>query len=193
MKYQAKSSALSQASECIILGVYENNEFSKSFNEIDHASQGYLNGLVKSGEINGKLGQSVLLRDLQGVAAKRILIVGCGKKGELSERQYKQLIQSLLKAVKDANIREVVSYLTEIELKDRDLYWNIRFAIETIEYTNYQFDQFKSQKAEIASSESFTFNSDCEHATKCMQSGLFSRTSEKISGKFYRTFFECCG
>lgn len=168
MKYQAKSSALSQASECIILGVYENNEFSKSFNEIDHASQGYLNGLVKSGEINGKLGQSVLLRDLQGVAAKRILIVGCGKKGELSERQYKQLIQSLLKAVKDANIREVVSYLTEIELKDRDLYWNIRFAIETIEYTNYQFDQFKSQKAEIASLESFTFNSDCEQAQRAI-------------------------
>ena len=168
MKYQAKSSALSQASECIILGVYENNEFSKSFNEIDHASQGYLNGLVKSGEISGKLGQSVLLRDLQGVAAKRILIVGCGKKGELSERQYKQLIQSLLKAVKDANIREVVSYLTEIELKDRDLYWNIRFAIETIEYTNYQFDQFKSQKAEIASLESFTFNSDCEQAQRAI-------------------------
>ena len=168
MKYQAKSSALSQASECIILGVYENNEFSKSFNEIDHASQGYLNGLVKSGEISGKLGQSVLLRDLQGVAAKRILIVGCGKKGELSERQYKQLIQSLLKAVKDANIREVVSYLTEIELKDRDLYWNIRFAIETIEYTNYQFDQFKSQKADIASLESFTFNSDCEQAQRAI-------------------------
>lgn len=168
MKYQAKSSALSQASECIILGVYENNEFSKSFNEIDHASQGYLNGLVKSGEISGKLGQSVLLRDLQGVAAKRILIVGCGKKGELSERQYKQLIQSLLKAVKDANIREVVSYLTEIELKDRDLYWNIRFAIETIEYTNYQFDQFKSQKAEIASLEFFTFNSDCEQAQRAI-------------------------
>ena len=125
MKYQAKNTALSQASDCIVLGIYENNEFSKSFHEIDQLTQGYLNDLVKSGELSGKLAQTVLLRDLQGLAAKRLLIVGCGKKGELSERQYKQIIQAVLKTLKETNAHEVVSYLTEIELKDRDLYWNI--------------------------------------------------------------------
>ncbi|VEH67403.1 Uncharacterised protein [Rodentibacter pneumotropicus] len=29
MKYQAKLTTLSQPSECIVIGVYENNEFSK--------------------------------------------------------------------------------------------------------------------------------------------------------------------
>ena len=29
MKYQAKNTALSQTTDCIVLGVYENNEFSK--------------------------------------------------------------------------------------------------------------------------------------------------------------------
>ena len=47
MKYQAKNTALSQASDCIVLGIYENNEFSKSFHEIDQLTQGYLNDLVK--------------------------------------------------------------------------------------------------------------------------------------------------
>ncbi|BFU63738.1 leucyl aminopeptidase [Rodentibacter abscessus] len=164
MKYQAKSTALSQAVECILIGVYENNEFSKSFSEIDHATQGYLNQLIKSGELTGKLGQTLLLRDLNGIAAKRVLIVGCGQKGELTERQYKQLIQNTLKALKEANIQEAVSYLTEIELKNRDLYWNVRFAIETIEHTNYQFDQFKSKKAEAPNLKSITFNTDCTQA-----------------------------
>ena len=89
MKYQAKNTALSQAGDCIVLGVYENNEFSKSFHEINQLTQAYLNDLVKSGELTGKLAQTVLLRDLQGLSAKRLLIVGCGKKGELTERQYK--------------------------------------------------------------------------------------------------------
>ncbi|HHE9970039.1 leucyl aminopeptidase [Haemophilus influenzae] len=164
MKYQAKNTALSQTTDCIVLGVYENNEFSKSFNEIDQLTQDYLNDLVKSGELTGKLAQIVLLRDLQGLSAKRLLIVGCGKKGELTERQYKQIIQAVLKTLKETNTREVVSYLTEIELKDRDLYWNIRFAIETIEHTNYQFDHFKSQKTEASVLESFIFNADCEQA-----------------------------
>ena len=29
MKYQAKNTALSQATDCIVLGIYENNKFSK--------------------------------------------------------------------------------------------------------------------------------------------------------------------
>ncbi len=168
MKYQAKNTALSQTTDCIVLGVYENNEFSKSFNEIDQLTQGYLNDLVKSGELTGKLAQIVLLRDLQGLSAKRVLIVGCGKKGELTERQYKQIIQAVLKTLKETNTREVVSYLTEIELKDRDLYWNIRFAIETIEHTNYKFDHFKSQKTEVSVLESFIFNADCDQAQQAI-------------------------
>ena len=168
MKYQAKNTALSQATDCIVLGVYENNKFSKSFNEIDQLTQGYLNDLVKSGELTGKLAQTILLRDLQGLSAKRLLIVGCGKKGELTERQYKQIIQAVLKTLKETNTREVISYLTEIELKDRDLYWNIRFAIETIEHANYQFDHFKSQKAETSVLESFIFNTDCAQAQQAI-------------------------
>ncbi len=168
MKYQAKNQAFSQAADGIVLGLYENNEFSKSFNEIDLAAQGYLNRLIQSGELTGKLGQTLLLRDLPGVATKRVLIVGCGKKGELTERRYKQLIQSMLKALNNANIREVVSYLTEIEIKDRDLYWNVRFAIEIIEHTNYRFDRFKSEKPESTALESFIFNTDCPQAQRAI-------------------------
>ena len=168
MKYQAKNQAFSQAADGIVLGLYENNEFSKSFNEIDLAAQGYLNRLIQSGELTGKLGQTLLLRDLPGVATKRVLIVGCGKKGELTERRYNQLIQSMLKALNNANIHEVVSYLTEIEIKDRDLYWNVRFAIEIIEHTNYHFDRFKSEKPESTALESLIFNTDCPQAQRAI-------------------------
>ena len=168
MKYQAKNQAFSQAADGIVLGLYENKEFSKSFNEIDLAAQGYLNRLIQSGELTGKLGQTLLLRDLPGVATKRVLIVGCGKKGELTERRYNQLIQSMLKALNNANIREVVSYLTEIEIKDRDLYWNVRFAIEIIEHTNYRFDRFKSEKPESTALESLIFNTDCPQAQRAI-------------------------
>ena len=168
MKYQAKNQAFSQAADGIVLGLYENNEFSKSFNEIDLAAQGYLNRLIQSGELTGKLGQTLLLRDLPGVATKRVLIIGCGKKGELTERRYNQLIQSMLKALNNANIREVVSYLTEIEIKDRDLYWNVRFAIEIIEHTNYRFDRFKSEKPESTALESLIFNTDCPQAQRAI-------------------------
>ena len=37
MKYQANSTALSQSTDCLIIGIYENNELTKSFNEIDQS------------------------------------------------------------------------------------------------------------------------------------------------------------
>ena len=39
MKYQANSTALSQSTDCIIIGIYENNELTKSFNEIDQITK----------------------------------------------------------------------------------------------------------------------------------------------------------
>ena len=48
MKYQANSTALSQSTDCLIIGIYENNEFTKSFNEIDQITKGYLSQLAQS-------------------------------------------------------------------------------------------------------------------------------------------------
>jgi len=45
MKYQANSTALSQSTDCLIIGIYENNELTKSFNEIDQLTQGSLSQL----------------------------------------------------------------------------------------------------------------------------------------------------
>ena len=45
MKYQANSTALSQSTDCLIIGIYENNELTKSFNEIDKITKGYLSQL----------------------------------------------------------------------------------------------------------------------------------------------------
>ena len=53
MKYQANSTALSQSTDSLIIGIYENNEFTKSFNEIDQITKGYLSQLAQSQDLSG--------------------------------------------------------------------------------------------------------------------------------------------
>ena len=89
MKYQANSTALSQSTDCLIIGIYENNELTKSFNEIDQITKGYLSQLAQSQDLSGKIGQATLLHSLPNLAAKRVLVAGCGKRGETTERQFK--------------------------------------------------------------------------------------------------------
>ena len=101
MKYQANSTALSQSTDCLIIGIYENNEFTKSFNEIDQITQGYLSQLAQSQDLSGKIGQATLLHSLPNLTAKRVLVAGCGKKGETTERQFKQIIQRVTQTLKE--------------------------------------------------------------------------------------------
>ena len=147
MNYSAQQVAINTSADCLIVGVFEEKTLSPSAVKIDDVSQNYLSRLVESGEVSGKLGETTLLRDLPNITAERVLLVGCGKAGELlNERQYKQLIQKTVQALKTTQAKSAVSFLTEISLSQRDIYWNIRFAIETIEQDLYQFTQFKSQK-----------------------------------------------
>ncbi|HDR0619149.1 leucyl aminopeptidase [Pasteurella multocida] len=148
MEYRVKSTALLDIKTNIIIGLYENGELPPSAQKIDEISQGYLSKLIQSGEIKGKLGQVLVLRHVPNYSAERVFVVGAGKKDAINEKQFKQLIQDTINAVKATSAKEVISYLSDIKIKDRDLYWNIRFSVEAIESSFYQFEQFKSKKNE---------------------------------------------
>ncbi|HBO37375.1 MAG TPA: leucyl aminopeptidase [Pasteurellaceae bacterium] len=146
MKYLVKTIALSHSTECIVAGVFEHGEFSDTAKQVDELTLGYLTELVRNGELTGKVGQILVLHNMPNLVAKRLIIVGCGKKEELTERQYKQINQKVIQAIKDTKVTQAVNYLTEITIRQRDLYWNIRFAVETMQESFYSFNQFKSKK-----------------------------------------------
>ncbi|UDW82851.1 leucyl aminopeptidase [Pasteurella canis] len=146
MKYCAKSTALLDIKSNIIVSIFEEGELSSAARKIDEISQGYLSKLIESGEITGKIGEVLVLRHIPNYTAERVFVVSAGKKGEINEKQFKQIIQNTIQAVKSTKAQQVISYLSDIEIKDRDLYWNIRFSVEAIESNFYQFEQFKSKK-----------------------------------------------
>ncbi|CDF99415.1 leucyl aminopeptidase [Avibacterium paragallinarum] len=147
MKYTVKSTALSAGTGNGIVGVFEEGKLSPTAQTLDQLSNGAISQLIASGDMKGKQGEVITLR-LPNANFARLFVVGCGKQGELTARQYKQLIKTAFQAVKATNAEQVHSFLTEVTLADRDLYWNVRFAIESLEESLYQFDQFKSKKAD---------------------------------------------
>ena len=90
------------------------------------------------------------------------------QKGETTERQFKQIIQRVTQTLKELNIQQAVNNLTDVEIKDRDLFWNVRFTVETIEHSLYQFDEFKSKKADAISLQEIIFNTDDAQAKQAI-------------------------
>ena len=76
-----------QRNDCVIVGVYEGRKQSYAAAAIDTASSGYLAGILRRGDMSGKLGSTLLLHSVPGTMTDRVLLVGLGKEREFGERE----------------------------------------------------------------------------------------------------------
>ncbi|MDM3867630.1 leucyl aminopeptidase [Proteus faecis] len=150
MEFNVKSgSPEKQRSACIIVGVFEPRRLSPIAEQLDKISDGYISALLRRGELEGKVGQSLLLHHVPNILSERVLLIGCGKERELDERQYKQIIQKTINTLNETGSMEAVCFLTELHVKGRNNYWKVRQAVETAKDCLYTFDQLKSNKTEL--------------------------------------------
>jgi leucyl aminopeptidase len=135
-----------QRTACLIVGITEPRRLSAAAKAIDGVSKKHLSNLIRRGDMDGKQGQSLVLHNIPGLLADRVLLVGCGRERDLDDRKYRKIIESSIKQLNQTGATEAVSYLPELNIKGRDIHWKIR---QTVEITNgclYQFDEFKSKK-----------------------------------------------
>ncbi|MDH2999109.1 leucyl aminopeptidase [Pasteurellaceae bacterium LFhippo2] len=150
MEFHVKNGSVEkQRTGCLVVGVYEPRRLSPAAEQLDKLSDGYISNLLRKGDLEGKAGQTLLLHNVPNVIADRVLLVGCGKERELTERQYKQIIQKMVQVINDTGSTEAICFLTELHVKARSIYWNVRFAIEAIQENAYAYNDFKSVKPEV--------------------------------------------
>ncbi|MDG2942317.1 leucyl aminopeptidase [Exercitatus varius] len=162
MKYSANSTALSQAN-AVFVAVFEDGTLSPSAQQLD--TQNKISDLIKSGDISGKIDEITAFRRQN----QHIIVVGAGKPGEINERQFKQISQKAFQAVKATSAQTLVNALTEVSIKDRDLYWNVRFGLEAIATESYVFDRFKSKKTDPIKLQNVIFHTDDKQAQLAVQ------------------------
>jgi len=149
MEFSVKSgNPEKQRSACVVVGVFEPRRLSAAAEKIDTATDGYLSALLRRGDLEGKLGQTLLLHNVPNTLSERVLLVGCGREREVGDSQYRQIIAKAATTLNETGSMEATSYLTELNVKGRQTYWKIRQAVEMTEDALYRFDHFKSKKDE---------------------------------------------
>ena len=146
MKYALLTTAVtSKATDCLVLGVWTRGRLSAPAAACDKALEGALTRVVASGDVTGKIGDTLLVHPQSG-AAKRILLVGCGDEGALDARSYRKLVSASIKAVLKTTAKDAVFTLAELPLKDRDIAWATTLLVQESDNNTYQYDQTKSKK-----------------------------------------------
>ncbi len=135
-----------QRTACVVVGIYEPRRLSEVARQIDDVSNGYLSSILRRGDLEGKIGQTLLLHNVPGTLADRVLLVGCGRERELGDMQYRKIITEAIRTLHETGSMETVCYLTELNVRGRDTAWRVRQAIEAAHAALYNFDLLKSKK-----------------------------------------------
>jgi leucyl aminopeptidase len=150
MEFTIKSgSPEKQRSACVVVGVFDNRKPTLSAELIDRASGGYVSEIIRRGDMEGKLGSTLLLHNVRGTLADRVLLVGLGKERDFREREFRSAMRSAVRLLNETGSYEAVVYLTEEKVKRREVAWRVEHAVVVAMEAVYRFDQMKSQPAEV--------------------------------------------
>jgi len=136
---------------CVAAGVFESRKLSDAADALDKAAHGQIRELLRSGDMDGKMGSTRLLYRVPGVAAERVLLVGLGREKEFGEKQYRDCARAALAAVQETGARDACVYFAELHVPDRDAAWKARQLVLAAADVTYRFDRMKSKKAEETS------------------------------------------
>ncbi|HET7159495.1 MAG TPA: leucyl aminopeptidase [Burkholderiales bacterium] len=147
MEFSIKSFRPGQAkSGCVVVGVFEGGKLSDPAKELDKNAKGYLANIVRRGDMNGKSGASLLLHNVTGVKAERVLLAGLGPQSEFNVRQYREALAAAIRAINATAAKDAELHLTALALKGRDARFRVQQAITIAHETAYRFEAMKSGK-----------------------------------------------
>ncbi|MEA5098210.1 MAG: M17 family peptidase N-terminal domain-containing protein, partial [Burkholderiaceae bacterium] len=145
IKAPAQTGALQSAqTDCLAVGVLENDKLPPATKALDQT--GEIAAALRSGDISGRPGSTLLLRQPKGFAAKRLLLVGLGKDESVSEQNFKLATVALANAFSTLGAKDAIVALPLTGTGQRDLGWAIRQCVFAVYDQAYRSDSQKSRK-----------------------------------------------
>jgi leucyl aminopeptidase len=125
----------------LVLGVFADGAQTASTQAVDAASKGKLTTLLQRGDLEAKAGGVLLVPDLAGVTAERVLLVSLGKRGDFREKQFRQVLGGVAKALAGSAATEAaVCLIGEAEVPARSPEWHAQQAALVFADGAYRFD-----------------------------------------------------
>ena len=149
MKFKLNTAPLDRSSaDCSVIAVFAKGRLSEEGKILDQMSNKYLSKIIKSGDISGKIGQTLLLHHVPNSPFARILLLGCGEEKKLDGKIFSKIIGTTLITLAKGGATNALLTLSRLKVKDREQSWLISKTVQVCEHVLYRYDETKSKKAE---------------------------------------------
>jgi len=145
MRFEAKTGhAAEQKTACLILPVYSSGALPASTKSVNTATEGLLANLLEEGDIEGKVGDALLVKPPQSLRANRILLIGCGDRKTFDRKQYRKAVRVAFGALRKTKLKDAVCFLNGETVRGADVYRRARIAVEVWHHGAYRYTTTKS-------------------------------------------------
>src|SRR5699024_2245417 len=127
------------ATDCLIIGVFENGDLPAAAESIDKASGGALRKRIDAGDITGKSGATHVLYDLAGIKAARVLVTGLGKADGFEAAHFKKAAAAAAKALVKLPVKQAASWLCALDVTGHDAAWRARTEALVADHAAYRW------------------------------------------------------
>ena len=147
MKFTLDSTtATAVETACLVIGVFSKTALQGSAKLLDQASSGALQKLIDSGDIDTSWKSATLLHGLDGAAARRILVMGCGEAEKFTAVRYDNVCKSAGNYLRDHAVTAAHICLHDIQGDDMSDHWRLRQAAVNVAWSNYLYTATKAPK-----------------------------------------------
>lgn len=148
MEFSIKSAAPEKLrTDCLLVGVYEGKKLTDLAKAVDAASDKALSAVLKSGDMEGKSGSTLLLRHLSGISATRVMLVGLGKADEASLKALRNSLRAAIKAL-PAGVEHLATDLASLSVKKTTVQQRAAALAEVALDATYKVNAIKQASTE---------------------------------------------
>lgn len=177
MNFSAKTNKIdSLASRCLVVGVYSGSraKLSASAQLLDKSSKKAISEIVKKGDISGDIGSTMMLYEVKGLRAERVLLVGLGQENKVNADSLRKAASAAAKLANSKGIRSLDISLLDKNYGRMDVTRMTRNVVEAISVAMYKYDETKSGRKKPQSLKSVSVlvdRSDLSQAKKGVKQG----------------------
>jgi leucyl aminopeptidase len=149
MRFEVKTGqAIKLKTPCLILPVYTSGALPAATRSVDSKIGGHIAELLADGDIEGKIGDALLVKPPQGhgrgLPADRLLLIGCGERKEFNRKQFRKAVRVAFGVLRKTKLKDAVCFLNAEAAHGTDAYRRARIAVEIWHHGAYRYTTTKS-------------------------------------------------
>jgi leucyl aminopeptidase len=132
--------------DCLVVGVFDEAELSAEAASVDAACGGRLKKLLERGDFPGRAGETLLLADLPGLGASRVLLAGLGAKKQFHRKAWRKAWAAAAAALLRTRIGCCALAIARPPARELDDYYFGRAVAEIAGAALYRVNDLKTAK-----------------------------------------------